>query len=106
MRIQTMRLRMQWYDLTVKYRKEKDMELPDTVSRAQMTHNTPDLEQLECISMLNYVAVSKEKCAELQEHTKTELLTTHHQVRLAGAQERCPNYCSTILGLKKPTDHV
>lgn len=53
MRIQRMRLCMQWYDLTVKYRKEKDMELPDTVSRAQMTHNTPDLEQLECISMLN-----------------------------------------------------
>lgn len=70
MRIQRMRLRIQWYDLTVRYRKGKDMELPDTLSRAQLSHSTPELEHLECVSMLNYVAISEEKYAELQECTK------------------------------------
>ena len=31
MRIQRMRLRLQWYDLDVKYRRGKDMELPDSL---------------------------------------------------------------------------
>lgn len=41
MRIQRMRFRLQWYDLTVKYRRGKDMELPDTLSRAQLPENKP-----------------------------------------------------------------
>lgn len=39
-RIQRMRLHLQWYDLTVRYRKGKDMELPDTLSRAQLTQHS------------------------------------------------------------------
>lgn len=70
MGIQRIHLHIQWYDLTVKYRKGKDMELSYTLSRAQLTHNIPELERLEGVSILNYVAVSKEKYAELQVHRK------------------------------------
>lgn len=73
MRIQRMRLRLQWYDITVKYRRGKDMELPDTLSRAQLPDNTPETGSHECVSMLNFVSVSDEKYAELQERTKVEL---------------------------------
>ena len=73
MRIQRMRLRLQWYDITVSYRRGKDMELPDTLSRAQLTDNTPETAGLECVSMLNFVSVSDQKYAELQERTKEEL---------------------------------
>ena len=73
MRIQRMRLRLQWYDLTVKYRRGKDMELPDTLSRAQLSENTPEMDGLECISMLNFVSVGDQKYTELQVRTKEEL---------------------------------
>ncbi|KAG7526399.1 hypothetical protein JOB18_039748 [Solea senegalensis] len=57
MRIQRMRLRLQWYDITVKYRKGKDMELPDTLSRAQLADSVPEAAGLECVSMLNFVSL-------------------------------------------------
>lgn len=56
MRIQ--RMRLQWYDINVKNRRGKDMELPDTLSRAQLSCNTPELDGLECVAMLSYVSVS------------------------------------------------
>lgn len=51
-------MRLQWYDINVKYRRGKDMELPDTLSRAQLSCNTPELDGLECVAMLSYVSVS------------------------------------------------
>uniref|UniRef100_A0A3B1K366 Gypsy retrotransposon integrase-like protein 1 n=1 Tax=Astyanax mexicanus TaxID=7994 RepID=A0A3B1K366_ASTMX len=73
MRIQRMRLRLQWYDITVKYRKGKDMELPDALSRAQLALSKPEMNDLECVSMISYVSVSDQKYAELQVRTKEEL---------------------------------
>ena len=73
MRIQRMRLRLQWYDIAVKYRRGKDMELPDTLSRAQLSYKTPEAGTLECVSMLSFLSVSDEKYAELQDRTKEEL---------------------------------
>uniref|UniRef100_A0A3B3HYR4 Reverse transcriptase RNase H-like domain-containing protein n=1 Tax=Oryzias latipes TaxID=8090 RepID=A0A3B3HYR4_ORYLA len=35
--IQRMRLQLQWNDITVRYRRGKDMELPDTLSRVQLS---------------------------------------------------------------------
>ena len=49
------------------------MELPDTLSRAQLSENTPEMDGLECISMLNFVSVSDQKYRELQVRTKEEL---------------------------------
>lgn len=64
MRIQRMALRLQWYDISVCYRKGKDMELPDTLSRAQLTDATPEAAGLECVSIISFVSVSdKEPCS-------------------------------------------
>lgn len=43
MQIQSMHLQLQWYDLTVRYRQGKDMELPDTLSRAQLPRKSRKL---------------------------------------------------------------
>uniref|UniRef100_A0A8C5PPV9 Gypsy retrotransposon integrase-like protein 1 n=1 Tax=Leptobrachium leishanense TaxID=445787 RepID=A0A8C5PPV9_9ANUR len=81
MRIQRMRLRLQWYDLTVKYRRGKDMELPDTLSRAQLPVNKPEMEGLECVSMLHFVSVSEQKYSELQNCTREELSCLQRIIR-------------------------
>uniref|UniRef100_A0A3B3HY91 Gypsy retrotransposon integrase-like protein 1 n=1 Tax=Oryzias latipes TaxID=8090 RepID=A0A3B3HY91_ORYLA len=73
LRIQRMRLRLQWYDITVRYRRGKDMELPDTLSRAQLSDKTPEAGGLECVSMINFLSVSEEKYTELQTRTNNEL---------------------------------
>lgn len=72
-RIQRMRLRLQWYDISVCYRRGKDMELPDTLSRAQLTDATPEAASLECVSMLDFVSASDKKYTQLQECTRKEL---------------------------------
>lgn len=86
--IQRMRLRLQWYDLTVKYRRGSDMKLPDTLSRAQLTYNTPELDGLECVSMLNHIAVSDEKYTELQECTKKKLSLLQHTIQHGWPEHR------------------
>ncbi len=57
------------------------MELPDTLSRAQLICNTPELDGLESVSMLNYVAVSEGKYNELQECAKRELTVLQHVIQ-------------------------
>ena len=86
MRIQRMRLRLQWYDLTVKYRRGKDMELPDTLSRAQLSENTPEMDGLECISMLNFVSVSEIYRTTSTHKRRAQLYPTDYSVWLARAQ--------------------
>lgn len=49
------------------------MELPDTLSRAQLRDSTPEAGDLECVSMLDFVSVSEQKYSELQERSDKEL---------------------------------
>ena len=78
------------------------MELPDTLSRAQLTESTPEMEGLEWVSVLSFISVSDQKYAQLQESTKEELKRraqlspTDNSVWLAR-----PHSCSAILGLKQ-----
>ena len=44
MRHQRMLLALQWYDITVTYRKVKDMQLPDTLSRAYLQESVPEID--------------------------------------------------------------
>ncbi|XP_074613785.1 uncharacterized protein LOC141873641 [Acropora palmata] len=71
MRLQGMILNFQWYDLIVKYCKGKEMYLTDTAylpgtSNAEIT----DLEQ---VSALDFLSISKDKYTEMLEHTQREL---------------------------------
>ena len=74
MRLQRMILNLQWYDLIVKYRKGKEMYLPDTLSRAYLPDTpNPEITDLEPVSTLDFLSITKDKYTELQEHTQREL---------------------------------
>ena len=74
MRLQRMLLNLQWYDLIVKYRKGKEMYLPDTLSRAYLPDTpNPEITDLEQVRTLDFLSISKDKYTELQEHTQREL---------------------------------
>ncbi|GFO32670.1 retrovirus-related pol polyprotein from transposon 17.6 [Plakobranchus ocellatus] len=60
MRLQRMLLALQWYDLKVNYKKGKDMQSPDTLSKAYLE----DVEQeiyLSQITVSEFLNISDEK---------------------------------------------
>ncbi|GFR74871.1 retrovirus-related Pol polyprotein from transposon 17.6 [Elysia marginata] len=71
MRLQRMLLALQWYDLKVNYKKRKDMQLPDTLSRTYLE----DLEQeidLYQITVSEFFNISDEKYKLFQDGTAEE----------------------------------
>ena len=50
------------------------MYLPDTLSRAYLPDTpNPEITDLEQVSTLDFLSITKHKYAELQEHTEREL---------------------------------
>ena len=49
------------------------MQLPDTLSRAYLPDTHSELDNLEHISMLDFLSVSGERYADLQKATQSEL---------------------------------
>ena len=86
MRLQRMLLKLQWYDLTVSYRKGKDMQLADTLSRAYLHTDSPEDIDPEYINTLSFVPITSAKHAEMQRATANEL-SSLYQVILAGWPE-------------------
>ena len=74
MRLQRMLLHLQWYDLEIVYKSGKDMQLPDTLSRAYQTHQLSGEEvNLEQVSTLDFISITKKRYVQLQEQTRQEL---------------------------------
>ena len=74
MRVQRMILNLQWYDLIVKYCKGRDMYLPDTLSRVYLPETpNPEITDLEQVSTLDFLSITKDKYTELQYHIQREL---------------------------------
>ena len=86
MRLQRMLLKLQWYDLTVSYRKGKDMQLADTLSRAYLHTDSPEDSDPEYINTLSFVPITSAKHAEMQRATANEL-SSLYQVIFAGWPE-------------------
>ena len=72
MRLQSMMLRLQPYDIEVKYKPGKEIPIGDALSRANLPEAYQELE-LELINTVDHVAVSPTRYAELQATTKQEL---------------------------------
>ena len=75
LRLQRMRLSIQWYDINIVYRKGTKMTVPDTLSKACLLTDMTDerTDSFSDVSMLHYVTVSDDRYADLQRRTKTEL---------------------------------
>ena len=71
-----MHLALQWYDIQVSYRKGKQMNVPDTLSRAflETPKDKPKISSEETdVSRLHCVTISEQRYAELQHYTQQEL---------------------------------
>ena len=85
-RLQSMQLRLQKFDFTVEYKKGTKMYLADTLSRVYIKEHKQDVKrevvleierseaeiEFELIQMIQYLAVSTEKIAQLKEATKND----------------------------------
>ena len=74
MRIQNMMLKLQWYDIELRYRKGTEMHVSDALSRAYLPCQTSDLiNDNDIMDNLNMISVSKSKYLQKQDLTQKEL---------------------------------
>ena len=71
-RLQGMMLRLQGYNLTIKWTKGKDLVLADTLSRAYLQKVPSRQEEFETVNMVNFLPIRQERLAKLKERTSTD----------------------------------
>ena len=84
MRLQGMMLRLQPYDLTVKYKKGTDIPLGDALSRANLPEAEPDIEPV-LINVIDYVAITPTRFKQFQDATAHELYALQQIIKLSVA---------------------
>ena len=72
MRLQAMMLRLQPYDLKVKYRPGKEIPLGDALSRANLPEEEPEMEPV-MVNTVDHIAVTPSRFKEFQQATANEL---------------------------------
>ena len=72
MRLQKMLLRLQWYDLEVRYRKGSEMTVADTLSRAYLQTKSQPESELYDIRMSDIIPVSPDKYMYTEIKNKTQ----------------------------------
>ena len=60
MRLQSLLLRLQLYDIKLEYKPGKEVLIADVLSRANLPGATPDIE-FAAVNMVNYISVAPEK---------------------------------------------
>lgn len=76
MRLQTMLLRLQPYDLCVQYKPGADIPVGDALSRANLPETEPDEEPF-MVNMIEFVAVTPSRYQDFQARTADELNELH-----------------------------
>lgn len=94
MRLQSMMLRLQPYDLVVDYKPGTDIPLGDTLSRANLPEDEPEIEP-EMVNMVEYISIAPARYEQLQHATAEELAELHATI-LKGWPDTKPEVHSTI----------
>ena len=71
-RLQGMMIRLQKYDIEVKYEKGSNMFLADTLSRASIPGAGQSASEFETINMMKYLPISDERLQEIQRVTRND----------------------------------
>ena len=79
MRLQDMLLRLQPYDLDVKYKPGSDIPVGDTLSRANLPDVEPDFEPV-MVNMVQFIAVTPSRYRDFQVRTANELNELHSMI--------------------------
>lgn len=72
MRLQNVMLQLQWYDLTIKYRKGKNMHVSDALSRAYLPCRETNNDDF-ADDTIRLISVRETKYADIQSCTLEEL---------------------------------
>ena len=92
MRLQNMMLKLQWYDLELRYRKGKEMFVSDALSRAFIPCKVSEINDIDIEDHISMISVSKSKYEEIQNLTQSELKTLYTVI-----QEGWPDVRSATL---------
>ncbi|GFR83810.1 transposon Ty3-I Gag-Pol polyprotein [Elysia marginata] len=87
MRLQRMRLTLQWYDINVTYRKGKDMQIPDTLSRAYLQESVAEID-INQVNAPEFLNITDEKYKLFQAKTDDELRLLHQTILEGWPEER------------------
>ncbi|GFS05246.1 transposon Ty3-I Gag-Pol polyprotein [Elysia marginata] len=87
MRLQRMLLTLQWYDITVTYRKGKDMQIPDTLSRAYLQESVAEID-INQVNASEFLNITDEKYKLFQAKTDDELKLLHQTILEGWTEER------------------
>ena len=79
MRLQTMLLRLQPYDLEVQYKCGTDIPIGDTLSRANLPNAEPDTEPI-MVNMTQFISVTPSRYQDFQQRTANELNELHSMI--------------------------
>ena len=72
-RLQAMKLRLQKYDITVKYHMGKEMHIADTLSSAYLPEALSGKENdIIYVNVIQHISVSPDRIKEIQHHTATD----------------------------------
>ena len=92
-RLQGMMIRLQKYDLEVRYEKGSNMFLADTLSRAYLPSSMQDEAEFETINMFKYLPISEQRLQQIQHETE---MAESLQVLKAVIQEGWPQEKSAL----------
>ena len=79
MRLQTMMLRLQPYDVKVRYVPGKDIPMGDALSRANLPGAEEDIEHI-VVNMVNFISVTPSRYSSFQETTADEMNELYHLI--------------------------
>ena len=92
-------IRLQKYDLEVRYEKGSKMFLADTLSRAFLPAGKQDENEFETINMMKYLPVSEERLLLIQQDTEAD---ESLQVLKAVIQKGWPEHKSSVPSIISP----
>ena len=98
-RLQGMIIRLQKYDLEVRYEKGSKMFLADTLSRTFLPASKQDKNEFETINMMKYLSVSEERLLLIQQDTKVD---ESLQVLKTVIQKGWPEHRSNVPSIISP----
>ncbi|GFS05125.1 Pol polyprotein [Elysia marginata] len=82
-----MLLTLQWYDITVTYRKGKDMQIPDLLSRAYLQESVAEID-INQVNASEFLNITDEKYKLFQAKIDDELRLLHQTILEGWPEER------------------
>ena len=98
-RLQRMLLELQRYDVTIKYRPGKEMQLADALNRCPARAS----QEIKLDMRVDYIAFMKPWIEKLKDSTQRDPILAMAHTRLAASKKTRTTFSEEILGLQRRT---